>query len=106
MAGDDKVTQAVIEEIERVLRKAGLTDADVSEAIAAIWTSREVKPIRDAEEYRTYEERYRTMMRDAGFVGTQRSWEEYMDYIRTPGGRLALAIFDRMADWKEIKGVP
>src|SRR5262249_36002625 len=90
MCGDEKMTQAVIEEIEQVLRKAGLTDADVTDAIAAIWTVREVKPIRDAEEYRAYEERYSTMMRDAGFIGAQRSWEEYMDYVRTPGGRLAL----------------
>jgi hypothetical protein len=29
-----------------------------------------------------------------------------MDYVRTPAGRLALAIFNRMADWKEMKGVP
>jgi hypothetical protein len=106
MADNEKMTPAVIEEIKQVLRKAGLTESDVTEAIAAIWTVREVAPIRDAEEYRVYEDRYRKMMQDAGFVGQQRTWEEYMDYVRTPAGRLALAIFNRMADWKEMKGVP
>jgi hypothetical protein len=66
-----------------------------------------VKPIRDGEEYRAYEERYGKMMQDAGFVGGQpRTWEDYMDYVRTPAGRLALTIFNRMAEWKKMKGVP
>jgi hypothetical protein len=46
------------------------------------------------------------MMQDTGFVGQKRSWEEYMGYVRTPTGRLALAIFNRMAEWKAGKGVP
>jgi hypothetical protein len=95
-----------LEEIRRILKKAGLSDGDVTQATAIIRTIQEVKPIRDAEQYRAYEERYRKMMQDAGFVGQQRTWEEYMDYVRTPPGRLALAIFNRMAEWKEAKGVP
>ncbi len=55
---------------------------------------------------RAYEERYHKMMEDAGFIGQKRSWEEYMDYIRTPVRRLALALFNRMADWKKEKSVP
>jgi hypothetical protein len=106
MADNEKMTPAVIGEIKQVLRKAGLTESDVTEAIAAIWTVREVTPIRDSQEYRAYEDRYRKMMQDAGFIGQKRSWEEYMDFARTPAGRLALAIFDRMAQWKEMKGVP
>jgi hypothetical protein len=66
----------------------------------------ELTPISDGERYRAYEERYSKMMQDAGFVGRQRSWEDYMDYVRTPAGRLALAIFNRMAEWKKEKGVP
>jgi hypothetical protein len=76
MADDAKMTPTVIEEIKQVLRKARLTENDVAEAIAAISTVREVAPIRDAEEYRVYEDRYRKMMQDAGFVGQQRTWEE------------------------------
>ena len=96
-----------LEEIKRVLRKAGLTDDDITRAIAGIRTLQEVKPIRDGEQYRAYEEQYRKMMEDAGFVGgQQRSWEEYMDYVRTPAGMLALAIFNRMAEWKKARGVP
>ncbi len=95
-----------IEEIKRALKKADLSDGDITRAIADIRTIQEVKPIRDAEQYRTYEERYRKMMQDAGFIGQQRTWEEYMDFVRTPSGRLALAIFNRMAEWKEAKGVP
>jgi transcriptional accessory protein Tex/SPT6 len=95
------------EEIKRILRKAGLIDDDITQAIAGIRTLQEVKPIRDGEQYRAYEERYRKMMQDAGFVGShQRTWEEYMDYVRTPAGMLALAIFNRMAEWKKAKGVP
>jgi hypothetical protein len=66
----------------------------------------EVTPIQDGEQYRTYEERYHKMMQDAGFIGQKRSWEEYMDYVRTPAGRLTLAILNRMAEWKAAKGVP
>jgi hypothetical protein len=29
-----------------------------------------------------------------------------MDFVRTPEGGLALAIFNRMAEWKLAKGVP
>ena len=96
----------VIEEMKRVLRQAGLTEDDVTEAIASISTMQEVTPIQDGEQYRAYEERYYKMMQHAGFVGQKRSWEENMDYVRTPGGRLALAIFNRMAEWKAAKSVP
>src|SRR5690348_8673365 len=96
-----------LEEIKRVLSKAGLTDGDITRAIATIRTIQEVKPIRDGEQYRAYEERYRKMMQDAGFIGgQQRTWEEYMYYVRTPAGMLALTIFNRMTDWKKEKGVP
>jgi hypothetical protein len=101
-----EMTPEMTEELRRLLRKAGLAESDLTEAIAGIWTIREVTPIRDGEQYRAYEERYRKMMRDAGFVGQKRSWEDYMDFVRTPAGRLALAIFNRMAAWKEAKGVP
>jgi hypothetical protein len=96
----------VIEELKRVLRKAGLAEGDVTEALASISIMQEVTPIRDGEQYRAYEERYSKMMQDAGFVGQKRSWEEYMDYARTPAGRLALALFNRMVEWKAAKGVP
>jgi ubiquinone/menaquinone biosynthesis C-methylase UbiE len=103
---EDKKMPEVIEEMKRVLRKAGLTEGDITEAIASISTMQEVTPIHDGEQYRAYEERYHKMMQDAGFVGQKRGWEEYMDYVRTPAGRLALAIFNRMAEWKAAKGVP
>jgi hypothetical protein len=96
----------VIEELKRVLRKAGLAEGDITEALASISIMQEVTPIRDGEQYRAYEERYSKMMQDAGFVGQKRSWEEYMDYARTPAGRLALALFNRMVEWKAAKGVP
>jgi hypothetical protein len=105
MADDDKMTPEVIEEIKLVLRKAGLTESDISEAITGIWTMVEVPPIQNEDQYRAYEDRYQRMMRDAGFIGQKRSWEEYMDYIRTPAGRLALAIFNRMAEWEGDTGV-
>jgi hypothetical protein len=105
MADDEKMTPEVFEEIKLVLRKAGLTENDISDAITSIWTMEEVPPIQNEDQYRTYEERYQGMMRDAGFVGQKRSWEEYMDYIRTPAGRLALAIFNRMAEWEGETGV-
>ncbi len=103
---EDKMMPEVIEEMKQVLRKAGLTEGDVTEAIATISIMKEVVPIHDGEQYRAYEERYRKMMQDAGFVGEKRSWEEYMDYVRAPSGRLALALFNRMVDWKAAKGVP
>jgi ABC-type nitrate/sulfonate/bicarbonate transport system substrate-binding protein len=106
MAKGNKTTPDVTTEIQRLLTKAGLTESDVSETIASIQTIQEVSPIRDGAHYREYEERYRKMMQDAGFIGKQRSWEEYMDYIRTPHGRLALTLFNRMAEWKLAKGVP
>jgi hypothetical protein len=96
----------LIEEMKRLLGKAGLTEDDVTEVIASISTMQEVTPIHDGAQYRAYEERYHKMMQDAGFVGQKRSWEEYMDYVRTPAGRLALTIFHRMAEWKKAKGVP
>lgn len=96
----------IVEELTRVLRKAGLAEADIAEANAIVQRMRELGPIRDGEEYRAYEERYRKMMQDAGFIGQTRSWEEYMDYIRTPAGTVALALFNRMAEWKKEKGVP
>ena len=96
----------IIEEMKRVLRKAGLAEGDVTEALASISTMQEVTPIRDGEHYRAYEERYSKMMQDAGFVGQKRSWEEYMDYARSPAGRLALTLFNRMVEWKAAKGVP
>ncbi len=95
-----------LEEMKRVLRQAGLTGSDITEAIVSISTMQEVTPIRDGEQYRAYEERYQKMMQDAGFVGQRRSWEDYMDYVRTPAGRLALALFNRMVEWKAAKGVP
>jgi hypothetical protein len=102
-----KVKMRPLEEIKRILRKAGLTDGDITQAIAGIPTLQELKPIGDGEQYRAYEERYRKMMQDAGFVGGQQTtWEEYMDYVRTPAGMLALAIFNRMAEWKKAKAVP
>ncbi len=103
---EDKKMPEVIEEVKRVLRKTGLTEGDITEVIAAISNMQEVMPIRDAEQYRAYEARYQKMMKDAGFIGQKRSWEEYMDYVRTPTGRLALALFNRMAEWKKEKGVP
>jgi transcriptional accessory protein Tex/SPT6 len=110
MAKGNKTTPDVTKEIQRLLTKAGLTEHDVSETIASIQTIQEVTPIRDGAHYREYEERYRRMMQDAGFVGQQsgeqRSWEEYMDYVRTPQGRLALTLFNRMTEWKLTKGVP
>lgn len=106
MAKGNKTTPDVTKEIQRLLTKAGLTEHDVRETIASIQTIQEVTPIRDGARYREYEERYRKMMQDAGFVGQQRSWEEYMDYVRTPQGRLALTLFNRMAEWKLAKGVP
>lgn len=105
MADDEKMTPEVFEEIKLVLRKAGLTENDISDAITSIWTMEEVPPIQNEDQYRTYEERYQGMMRDAGFVGQKRSWEEYMDYIRTPAGKLALTIFNRMAEWEAETGL-
>ena len=106
MADDDKMTPELVEEMKRLLRKAGLAESDVTQALASIATFQEIRPIRDGEEYRAYEERYRSMMRDAGFIGQKRTWEDYMDFVRTPEGRSALAIFNRMAEWKLAKGVP
>jgi hypothetical protein len=106
MAKGNKTTPDVTKEIQRLLTKAGLTEHDVSETIASIQTIQEVPPIRDGAHYREYEERYRKMMQDAGFVGQQRTWEEYMDYVRTPQGRLALTLFNRMTEWKLAKAVP
>jgi hypothetical protein len=106
MADDDKMTLELVEEMKRLLRKAGLAESDIAQALASIAALQEVRPIRDGEEYRAYEERYRTMMRDAGFIGQKRTWEDYMDFVRTPEGGLALAIFNRMAEWKLAKGVP
>ncbi len=103
---EDKKMPELIEEMQRVLRKAGLPEGDSNEALAIISIMQQVPPIRDGENYRAYEERYQKLMQDAGFVGEKRSWEEYMDYVRTPGGRLALTIFNRMAEWKAAKGVP
>jgi hypothetical protein len=103
---EDKKMPEVIEEMKRVLIKTELTEGDITEVIAAISNMQEVMPIRDGEQYRAYEERYQKMMKDAGFVGQNRSWEEYMDYVRTPAGRLALALFNRVAEWKKEKGVP
>jgi hypothetical protein len=94
-------TNKDLKEIQQLLTKAGLEQNDVGETIAS-----NVTPIRNGEHYREYEERYRKMMQDAGFVGQQRSWEEYMDFVRTPHGRLALVLFSRMAEWKLGKGVP
>jgi hypothetical protein len=102
----DKMMPELIEEMKRVLVKARLTEDDVTEVIGSISTMQEVTPIHDGAQYRAYEERYHKMMQDAGFVGQKRSWEEYMDYVRTPAGRLALTIFNRMAEWKKAKGVP
>jgi dihydroxyacid dehydratase/phosphogluconate dehydratase len=106
MAKGNKTTPDVTKEIQRLLTKVGLTEGDVSETIAIIRTFQEVIPIRNGEHYREYEERYRKMMQDAGFVGQQRSWEEYMDYVQTPHGKLTLTLFSRMAEWKLAKGVP
>jgi hypothetical protein len=106
MVKGNKTTPGVTKEIQRLLTKAGLTEGDVSEAIASIRTFQEVTPIRNGEHYREYDERYRKMMQDAGFIGQQRNWEEYMDYVRTPHGKLALTLFNRMAEWKLAKGVP
>ena len=103
MVDDDKKPS---NEIEKLLSKAGLSEADVTEASATIRTLQQVTPIGNGEQYRAYEERYGGMMQDAGFVGQKRSWEEYMDYVRTPAGKLALALFNRMAEWKKQKGVP
>ena len=103
MVDDDKMPS---NEIEELLSKAGLSEADVTEASATIRTLQQVTPIGNGEQYRAYEERYRGMMQDAGFVGQKRSWDEYMDYVRTPAGKLALALFNRMAEWKKQKGVP
>lgn len=103
---EDKMTPEVKEQLERVLRQSGLTENDVTEAIASISIRKEVTPIHGGDQYRVYEERYRKMMQDAGFLGQKRSWEEYMDYVRTPAGRLALTIFNRMVEWKTAKGVP
>jgi hypothetical protein len=105
MADDNKMTPEVIEEIKLVLRKAGLSDSDITEAIAGLLTMQEVTPIRSEDQYRSYEDLYQRMMRDAGFVGQKRSWEEYMEYIRTPAGRLALTIFNRMAEWEAETGL-
>ncbi len=103
---DNNIMRERIAEIEELLRKAGLTEADVTEAIGTIGILQKLTPISDGKQYRAYEERYHKMMQDAGFVGQKRSWEEYMDYIRTPAGRLALALFNRMAEWKKEKSVP
>jgi hypothetical protein len=103
---EEKKTPEVIEEMKRILEKAGLPEGDITEALAGISIMQELPPIRDGENYRTYEERYHKLMQDAGFVGQKRSWEEYMDYVRTPAGRLALTIFNRMAEWKATRGVP
>ncbi len=103
---EDKMTPEVIEELKRVLRKSSLTESDVTEAIASISIMKEVTPIHGGDQYRVYEERYRKMMQDAGFLGQKRSWEEYMDYVRTPPGRLTLTLFNRMVEWKTAKGVP
>lgn len=105
MAEDKKIPD-VIDDMRGVLRKAGLPEGDITEALATISRMQELSPIRDGEQYRAYEERYHKMMQDAGFVGQKRSWEEYMDYARTPAGRLALTLFNRMAEWKAAKGVP
>src|SRR5690242_19172714 len=106
IAEDDRMNPEIVEELKRVLRKAGLAEVDIAEANAIVQRMRELGPIRDGEEYRAYEERYRKMMQDAGFSGQKRSWEEYMDYIRTPAGTVTLALFNRMAEWKKEKGVP
>ena len=103
---DDKKTPELSEEMKRVLRKAGLPEGDITEALASISLMQQLPPIPDGEQYRAYEERYHKMMQDAGFVGQKRSWEEYMDYARTPAGRLALTLFNRMVEWKAAKGVP
>ncbi len=103
---EEKKTPKVIEEMKRILEKAGLPEGDITEALAGISIMQELPPIRDGENYRTYEERYHKLMQDAGFVGQKRSWEEYMDYVRTPAGRQALTIFSRMAEWKAARGVP
>ncbi len=103
---DNNITRERIAEIEELLRKAGLTEADVTETIGTIGILQKLTPISDGKQYRAYEERYHKIMQDAGFVGHKRSWEEYMDYIRTPAGRLALALFNRMAEWKKEKSVP
>jgi hypothetical protein len=105
MADDNKVTPEVFEEIKLVLRKAGLSEGDITEAITGLLTMQEVTPIRSEDQYRAYEDLYQRMMRDAGFVGQKRSWEEYMDYIRTPAGKLALTIFNRMAEWEAETGL-
>ncbi len=103
---EDKMMPEVIEEMKRVLRKAGLTEGDVTEAIASIGTMQQATPIHNEDQYRAYVEQYHKMMQDAGFVGQKRGWEEYIDYVRTPAGRLALALFNRMVKWKAAKGVP
>ncbi len=103
---EEKKTPEVMEEIKRILRKAGLPEGDITDALAGISIMQELPPIRDGENYRAYEERYHKLMRDAGFVGQKRGWEEYMDYVRTPAGRQALTIFSRMAEWKAARGVP
>jgi hypothetical protein len=95
-----------IEEMKQILTKLGLAESDITEAIASISIMQDVTPIRDGNEYRVYEERYQKMMQNAGFVGQKRSWEEYMDYVRTSAGKSALALFNRMAEWKAAKGVP
>ena len=106
MAEDDNTARDVSEQIERLLSKAGFTETDVTETATTIRMLQEVTPIGNGEQYRAYEERYRNLMQDAGFVGHKRGWEEYMDYIRTPAGRLSLVLFNRMAEWKKEKGVP
>ncbi len=105
MVDNDKITRERIAEIEELLRKVGLTEDDVAEAIATIRILQNLTPISDGKQYRAYEERYHNMMQDAGFIGQKRSWEEYMDYVRTPAGRLALALFNRMAGWKKERSV-
>jgi hypothetical protein len=106
MVDNDNRARELSEDIEKLFRKAGLTETDVTEAIDTIRTLQEVTPIGNGQQYRAYEERYHKMMHDAGFVGQKRSWEEYMDYVRTPAGKLALTLFNRMAEWKKQKAVP
>ncbi len=107
MVDNDNMAREVGQEVEKLLRKAGLTEVDATEATATIRSLQEVRPIANGAQYRAYEERYHQMMQDAGFVsGQKRSWEQYMDYVRTPAGKLALVLFNRMAEWKKEKSVP
>jgi hypothetical protein len=83
--------------LRQLLKKAGISEADITDAITSIRTMDEVAPIHSETEYRAYAERWHKMAQIA-----PKAADEYMDYTRTAAGRLMIAIFNRMREWEGV----